>query len=105
MHTIKNLVNSPYDIRLVDGTTARLPARGELTVDVDPMHLPLYRTLGYFQLTEIEGNPKKATVLPDEEKAQLAKLRAEYAELTGKKPFGGWKAEELQKRIDKALEG
>jgi hypothetical protein len=35
----------------------------------------------------------------------LAKLRADYTELTGKKPFGGWKAEELQKRIDKALAG
>lgn len=35
----------------------------------------------------------------------LAKLRADYAELLGKTPFNGWGAEELQKRIDAALSG
>lgn len=33
----------------------------------------------------------------------IAKLRADYAELVGKPPFNGWGAEELQKRIDAAL--
>ncbi|HWK65393.1 MAG TPA: hypothetical protein VNS34_10655 [Rhizobiaceae bacterium] len=96
MHTIKNLVNSPYDIRLKDGTTARLPARGEITVEVDPLHLPFYRTLGYFEIRE------SAEQQPADD---LARLRADYTEVTGKKPFMGWDAEELQKRIDAALEG
>lgn len=103
MHTIKNLTNSPYDIRLKGGKVERLPARGEITVDVDPMHLPLYRTLGYFQFTEAAAKPTKGKAKKPVNPV-LAKLRADYTELTGKKPFGGWGAAELQKRIDAKLE-
>ena len=39
----------------------------------------------------------------DGDKEALNKLRAEYTELVGKKPFAGWKADELQRRIDEAL--
>ena len=35
----------------------------------------------------------------------IEKLRADYAEVVGKKPFNGWDAAELQKRIDAALAG
>lgn len=53
MHTIKNLLNSPYPVLLADGTQDILPARGTLeNVEIHPMHLPLYKSLGYFQLTE-----------------------------------------------------
>ena len=59
MQTIKNLLNSPYEVMLADGEKAILPARGTLeNVDIHPMHLPLYRALGYFQLTE-GGDPKE----------------------------------------------
>jgi len=34
----------------------------------------------------------------------LAELRAEYAEKVGKRPFAGWSAEELQRRIAAAEE-
>jgi len=97
MHTIKNLTNSPYDIRLEGGKVERLPARGEITVDVDPMHLPLYRTLGYFEISEGQA----ASNAGDDD---IDRLRAEYTELVGKKPYIGWDVAELQKRIDKALE-
>lgn len=40
---------------------------------------------------------------PDGDKDALNKLRAEYTELVGKKPFPGWDAVELQRRIDEAL--
>jgi hypothetical protein len=33
----------------------------------------------------------------------LTKLRTDYLEAVGKKPFNGWDAVELQKRIDEAL--
>lgn len=57
MHTIKNLTNSPYEVFLADGTKDMLPARGSLAgVDIHPMHLPLYRQLGYFVITE-GGDP------------------------------------------------
>lgn len=93
--TIKNLVNAPYDIKLVGGKVARLPARGEITVDVDPFHMPLYRALGYFQITEQEAEKAPSS--------GIDALRDEYTELFGKKPYMGWKAAELQKRIDAKL--
>lgn len=40
---------------------------------------------------------------PDGDKEALNKLRADYQALVGKKPFAGWKADELQRRIDEAL--
>lgn len=48
-----------------------------------------------------DGDGKKGgSVDPD-----IAKLRADYFDIVGKKPFNGWKADELQKRIDQALAG
>lgn len=35
----------------------------------------------------------------------LEKLRKDYEELLGKKPFNGWDSAELQKRIDEKLAG
>jgi hypothetical protein len=35
----------------------------------------------------------------------LDKVRKDYEELFGKKPFNGWDAAELQKRIDEKLSG
>lgn len=40
---------------------------------------------------------------PEVDKDALNKLRADYTEVLGKKPFPGWDAAELQRRIDKAL--
>lgn len=36
---------------------------------------------------------------------ELDKVRKDYEELLGKKPFHGWDAAELQKRIDDKLSG
>lgn len=110
MLTIKNRTNSPYQIRLADGTTDMLPARGELTADVCPQHLPLYRALGYFEIVEVvdpldhDGDGKKGGSTAHEPSDDLTKLRQEYQEAVGKRPFMGWDAAELQKRIDAALE-
>ena len=120
MHRIKNLTNSPYDIRVKGGKTERLPARGEITVDVDPLHLPLYRTIGYFQLFEgstvpnavpvgnwQNGNPmsEKKVKASKEVDPELVKLRKDYTDLTGKKFYHKWDVSELQKRIDAELAG
>lgn len=97
MHTIKNLTNSPYDIRVKGGKVERLPARGKLEdITIDPMWMPFYRTLGYFEIAEGESAPAPAN--------DIADLRKEYEELVGKRPYMGWDAEELQKRIDAKLE-
>lgn len=110
MLTIKNLTNSPYPVVLADGSKEMLPARGTLeNVDVHPQHVSLYRAIGYFQITESGGEPaplkkaKKPKASPEPVDPALAKLRKDYKELTGKKPFGGWKADRLQAEIDKAL--
>ncbi|MBN7763389.1 hypothetical protein JYP52_19785 [Nitratireductor aquibiodomus] len=107
MQRIKNLTNSPHDVLNAKGKKVRLPARGEIDVDIHPLHLPLYRALGYFEITEGKA-AKAATVQPvggagagDDD---LAKLRADYQEVVGKRAYHGWDAEELQKRIDAALE-
>ena len=47
------------------------------------------------------GLAKKVKLADDKE--ALAKLRADYQEVVGKRPFNGWDAAELQKRIDEAL--
>ena len=120
MHRIKNLTNSPYDIRVKGGKIKRLPARGEITVDVDPLHLPLYRTIGYFQLFEgasvpnaepvgnwQDGKPVSAKKSKPSKSVdpELAKLRKDYTDLTGKKFYHKWDVAELQKRIDAELAG
>lgn len=107
MQRIKNLTNSPHDVLNAKGKKVRLPARGEIDVDIHPLHLPLYRALGYFEITEGKA-AKDATAQPVNGAAagndDLTKLRADYQEVVGKRAYHGWDAEELQKRIDAALE-
>lgn len=95
MVTVKNLTNSPYDL-MGKGGTVRLPAFGEVSGEF---------TCDYLQLLEASMAVKVIETPNDAAEGDLARLRAEYTDLTGKKPFGGWGAEELQKRIDTALAG
>ena len=53
MLRIKNLTNSPYPILLADGSKELLPARGEIDADIHPQHLSLYRSLGYFVISNV----------------------------------------------------
>lgn len=102
MLRIKNLTNSPYPVMLVDGSKVLLPARGMLeNVDVHPLHLPLYRAIGYIQINEMEGASPEVEKLDDPDK-ELTILRNQYTEVSGKKPYHGWDAAELTKRINKA---
>lgn len=103
MLRIKNLINSPYQITLADGSKEMLGARGEITADVHPQHLHLYRQLGYFQIDEVGDTPKPEKAQDDDE--DIDALRAQYTELTGEEPDKRWKEKRLQDEIDKALEG
>ena len=114
MLRIKNLTNSPYDIVDAEGKKVHLPARGEIETSVHAMHLPLYRSIGYFQITETGEKPadpldhdgdgeKGGSLSVDGDKDVMSKLRADYQEIVGKRAFPGWDAAELQKRIDAAL--
>lgn len=68
-HTVKNLINSPYDVITVDGPE-RIPARGELTAEFDERSLAIMRQMGYFQISESEtGAPAKVREAKVEEVA------------------------------------
>lgn len=58
-HTIKNLINSPYDVVTVDGPE-RIPARGELTAEFDERALVNLKQMGYFEISEADvSEPKR----------------------------------------------
>lgn len=56
-YTVKNLINSPYDVITVDGPQ-RIPARGELTAEFTPQALVSMRQMGYFQIAEYQPTKK-----------------------------------------------
>lgn len=60
-HTIKNLINSPYDVVTVDGVE-RIPARGELTAEFDERALVNLRQMGYFEISEADAAAVKIDV-------------------------------------------
>ena len=62
MLRIKNLTNSPYPILLADGSKELLPARGEIDADIHPQHLQLYRSLGYFVISNVMEGGGQAEV-------------------------------------------
>lgn len=70
-----------------------LPAMGEIEIDPHPMYESLYRQLGYFRIEEV-GAPEPKVDERDE-------LRAQYEQLTGKKPNGRWSVERLKEEIAK----
>lgn len=50
---------------------------------------------------KLQGSPANAHL--DQGEAALSKLRADYFEVVKKKPYHGWDAAELQRRIDETL--
>lgn len=108
MVTVKNLTNSPYDLPTVDGFV-RLPAFGEVDGEFTDDYVHLLESSMAVKIIKAEektkARVKKAKAAKNAKTVDpaLAKLRKDYTELTGKKPFGGWGAEVLQKHIDGAL--
>lgn len=118
MVTVKNLTNSPYDLETTAGF-ARLPAFGELTRPTKDE--PGEFTGDYLQLLEAsmavqvlaapsksdpldhDGDGQKGGSKPAEESDELTKLRADYLDVMGKRPYHGWTAEQLQEKIDAHL--
>lgn len=61
--TIKNLTNSPYRIRMSDGSDGTLPSRGEIDgANVSDASIKQLKACGYIRITD--GNPEAATVEP-----------------------------------------
>ncbi|KKX29187.1 hypothetical protein [Rhizobium sp. LC145] len=92
MHTIRNRSNGPFDL-ISTGGPLRLPASGEVSGEFGAEYLMLLKASPVVEV--IEG----ASLV-----SEIERLRAEYADLTGKKPHHLWKVERLQSEIDKALE-
>lgn len=92
MTTIRNRSNSPFDL-ISTGGPLRLPANGEVSGEFEAEYLTLLKASPVVEVIE------DAPVGSD-----IDQLRAEYADLTGKKPHHLWKTERLRSEIDKALE-
>lgn len=82
-HTVKNLINSPYDVITVDGPE-RIPARGELTAEFTPQALVSMKQMGYFQIseaTDVKPAPKpEAKVAAPEEPTKRGPGRPKKAD-------------------------
>ncbi|TAX45938.1 hypothetical protein ELI02_29940 (plasmid) [Rhizobium leguminosarum] len=118
MVTVKNLTASPYDLETTAGF-ARLPAFGEVTrpIKEEPGeftgdYLQILEASMAVQVMDAPSNPdpldhdengKKGGSKPAEDGDELTKLRADYLEVIGKRPYHGWDAEELQAKIDAKL--
>lgn len=74
-------------------------ARGQSDGDA----APLAPEKSAHQLGHDANGKKGGSKAPLGDKAALNKLRADYQEVVKKKPFAGWNAAELQRRIDEAL--
>jgi len=101
MKTIRNLTKSPYDLRSVDGIV-RLPALGDVTAEFAADYLAILeksRTVEVLDPLDHDGDGKKGGSLKPEATDDLVAVRAEYLAVVGKKPFHGWDAAELHKRI------
>lgn len=93
--TIHNLTNSPFDLLDDKGKKVRIGARETLVgFKPHPMHENFYRSLGYFRIEE-GGAPAPKVDERDE-------LRAQYEQLTGKKPNSRWSADRLRAEIANA---
>lgn len=116
MHTIRNLTNSPYDLKAVDDSVVHLPARGSVTLDVHPHYLPLYKSIGLYEVTEAErgarepapspvapADPIPAPTTEDDDKT-LDELRA-AARALGVDVDNRWREKRLNEEIAKAAGG
>ena len=85
--------------------TRRLQAGDYFTArtTADARALVALRKAGPQDGAKADAKPHKAAPAPSGQEA-LKKLRADYQEVVKKKPFAGWDAAELQRRIDEALQ-
>lgn len=110
--TLKNLSGFPLDVATVAGPVV-LPAYGEVIAELGALDEEVMRQSPYVEVAEgkkkadpldHDANGKKGgSKAPEGDAEETARLRSEYQDLFGKRPFNGWDAEELQRRIDEKL--
>lgn len=76
----------------------------------DPRFAQVLSRLGYATrhmqadvAAPVVAAPAQEPSTASEASDELSDLRAQYQEIVGKKPYHGWGADELRKRIDEAL--
>lgn len=109
-YTLKNLSVFPLDVPTLSGPVV-LPANGEVIAELGALDAEVMRQSPYIEMTEggeteeqkPQSKPAAKTKAKQEVDPALVKLRNDYEELFGKKPFNGWKVEQLQAKIDEKL--
>jgi len=89
MYKIRNLTNSPYDLIDADGNKVRLPARGEVTTSLHPLHEGLYRAVKYMTLEPVVDEPD----------GDLDTWRSLYEAEKGEAPDGRWSVKRIQREL------
>lgn len=101
-YILKNLSGFPLDVSTLSGP-AVLPAYGDLKdVELGALDAEVMRQSPYVEMTEA-GELKKPEAAQPADDDKMAKLRADYLEIVGKRAYHGWSAEELQEKIDAKL--
>jgi hypothetical protein len=108
--TLKSLSGFPLDVPTLSGPVI-LPAYGEVIAELGALDAEVMRQSPYVEMTEggeVEDSKPKAKPASKPKTKQevepaLVKLRTDYEELFSKKPFNGWKVEQLQEKIDAKL--
>lgn len=59
MVKVKNLTNSPIEMKLSGGKKGRLKARGEDEFDIDAKMLPYYKNCGFLEVSETSKKADK----------------------------------------------
>lgn len=72
-----------------------IAAHGALDIEPHPMHVGLYRNIGYFEITE--SSPDKPE--PSRETDPRDPLRAEYLDLSGENADKRWSDSRLRSEI------
>lgn len=100
MHKITNRTAQPHDIHTRNGVKP-IHAHGTLTADFDPAYLEIIK-LGF----DVEKVGAKAEAKAEVKDAPVVEpdacdARAEYEELTGKKPDGRWSEDRVSDEVEK----
>lgn len=105
-YRLKNLSGYPLDVPTLNGP-AILPAYGEITAELSAFEMEVMHHSTIVDISDDpldhDGDGQKGGSKPAEEGDELTKLRADYLDVMGKRPYHGWTAEQLQEKIDAHL--
>lgn len=106
-YTLYNSSHIPRDVYGSEGHFI-IPASGSIDRELDNSDLDILGRMSGVTVERVSAPDKSdptpvPTPVAAADTPDLDALRADYEELTGKKPDGRWSAERLKTEIDKAL--